>query len=544
MILNFYIALNYTILCIYFFTLFTLHESVTTSYSNVSDILSRLFMNDFFINSYYVLWTSFWYLPTFLVLSFSVVLVNSSKNAVGYTWLVVGLVLVAVSLHYQNLNLYNYTVDNCGSNFNTLLSNSVNKFHPALFYITLFHLLASLQLLLLNNQRRYALNLNLSCNTSTSNSLILVIVFTLFLGSWWALQEGSWGGWWNWDPSEVFGLFVMLYYLYTIHKSQKINSYPVLTFYLKNLSNLVLLTYVFIQLNFDLVSHNFGTKVDQFIDTSQNFIILTISLLILVVLLIGHLLRGLIEAVTTSSCSVTYTRRPVLVWHMSLILVLTFILLSSFSLLINDFLWKLLSVNIFNSTKFTYFYTSLLVTIILVRLWDSRLFVVLLPVFAAYISKEVLILLVVPAVTRVNLFHLSLVSLLLVMLSESNQSVSFWEILYENASHVEAQVVYDMSAPFVSLNNFMTECLFNVLTNNKTLESVWNFTWTASSNENHSFSHSITPNLLTQSLYSGNGLSNYMINVLDFCITTTNLMLAAALVALRYLLKTHKLITS
>lgn len=503
-----------------------------------------MFTNDFFINSYYILWTSFWYLPTFLVISFSVTLINSSKNAVGHVWLIIGLVLVVVSLHYQNLNLYNYVIDSCGVNFNTLLSNSVNKFHPALFYITLFHLLVSLQLFLLNNQYRYNLNLNLTYNMFVSNSLILVIIFTLFLGSWWALQEGSWGGWWNWDPSEVFGLFVMLYYLYTIHKSQKISSYPILTFYLKTLTNVVLITYVFIQLNFDLVSHNFGTKIDQFIDTSQNFMVLTAALVILIAAVISYLLRGLIVFTITSSSHTKYLQRSVLIWHLSLMLILSFILLSSFSLLINDFLWKLLTINIFNSTKFTYFYTSLLITVILVRSWDSQLFVILFPMFTAYVNKEVLVLLVIPTITRINLFHLGLVSLLFVMLSESNQSVSFWEILYENASHAEAQVVYDMAAPFISLNNFMVECLFNVLSNNKTLESIWNFTWTASSNENHSFSHSITPNLLTQSLYSGNGLSNYVINVLDFCITTTNLMLVILLITLRYLLKTRKLIMS
>jgi hypothetical protein len=92
----------------------------------------------------------------------------------------------------------------------------------------------------------------------------------------------------------------MLYYLYTLHKSQKISNYSILTFYLKILTNLVLITYVFIQLNFDLVSHNFGTRVDQFIDTSQNFIVLTIGLVIIITIVIGYLLRALISVATMS----------------------------------------------------------------------------------------------------------------------------------------------------------------------------------------------------------------------------------------------------
>ena len=544
MILNFYITVNYTIVLFYFTSLLILHESTSITYSNINDTLSRLLTNDFFINSYYLLWTSFWYLPTFLLVSFSIVLVNSSKNGVGYVWLVTGLFLVLVSLHYQNLNLFNYFLDNCSINFNTLLSNSVNKFHPALFYITLFHLLASLKLFLLNKQRYYTLNLNLAYNAFIGNSFILIIIFTLFLGSWWALQEGSWGGWWNWDPSEVFGLFVMLYYLYTLHKLQKISTYPILAFYLKILTQLVLVTYIFIQLNFDLVSHNFGTKIDQFIDTSQNFLVLTVSLTGLTVLAARHLVHSLTTSEVISSWYTARSQKSVLIWHIFTALILTFILLSSFSLLINDFLWKLLAINIFNSTKFTYFYTSLLITIVLIRSWGVQPYTLLLPLYLIYFSKEALIVLVIPAVTKLNLFHVGLVSLLFIMLSESNQSTSFWEVLYENVSYVHSNTTYDVSTSFISLNNFMIEQLRSTLTNSKASELVWNFTWTASSNEGHNFTHTITPDLLTQSLYAGNGLSNYMINVLDFCISTNNLMLTLALVAMRYLLKTRKLIIS
>ena len=536
--------LNYTSILLYLVTLLTLHESIFTMYSNVNDTLSRLFMNDFFVNSYYLLWTSFWYLPTFLLISFGIALVNSSKNGTGHVWLLIGLVFTVVSLHYQNLNLYNYLPDNCGANFNTLLSNSINKFHPALFYITLFHLLASSQLLMRQHQARYVLNSNLLKGALIGNLLTGVIIFTLFLGSWWALQEGSWGGWWNWDPSEVFGLFVMLYYLYTLHKFQKPNNYSILTSYLKILTQLVLVTYVFIQLNFDLVSHNFGTKVDQFIDTSQNFLILIVFLVVTVLLTFHYLLHRLNVIVSMSSCDTTYNRNPALIWHAAALLVIALILLSSFSLLINDFLWKLLSINIFNSTKFTYFYTSLLIIVILVRSWNLQLFLPLLFGYTAYFNKEVLLLTLIPVVTKNNLFHTSLISLLFVMLSESNQSMSFWEVLYENASYVQSHVSYDVGTSFISLNNFMIEQLHSILSNNESVESVWNFSWTSSSCEGHSFLHSITTNSVTQSLYAGNGLSNYMIDVLDFWISTSNLMLTLLLITMRYLLKTRKLITS
>lgn len=544
LILNFYIAINYSIVLSYFSTLLILHESLITNYSNLNDMLSRLFMNDFFLNSYYLLWTSFWYLPTFLLISFSIALINYSKSGWGYIWLLTGLVLLLVSLHYQNLNLHNYHSDNCGTNFNILLSNSVNKFHPALFYLTLFHILVALQLFVLRRKHKYELAFSLTSITFTGNCFIPVIIFTLFLGSWWALQEGSWGGWWNWDPSEVFGLFVMLYYLYTLHRSQKAKTYPLITYYLKLLTESILITYVFIQLNFDLVSHNFGTKVDQFVDTSQNFLVATSLLILIITFTIIHLIRQLSVLTTISPLRATKEKNFALTWRVMLLATLAGILLSSFSLLINDFLWKLLAINIFNSVKLTYFYTSLIITIVLIRSWGVQVFVLLLPAYTSYFSKEALLFLVSSGTTKISLFHTCIISLLFVMLSESNQSISFWEVLYENMSYVKGQLIHDMAPTFISLNNFMSEHLLGVLTNNKTSESIWNFIWTSSSNEGHGFLHSITPNLLSQLLYSGNGLSNYTINVLDFCISTSNFLTVMLLLFVRYMLKTSKLIMS
>jgi heme/copper-type cytochrome/quinol oxidase subunit 1 len=88
------------------------------------------------------------------------------------------------------------------------------------------------------------------------------------------LQEGSWGGWWNWDPSEVFGLLTLLFFISRIHKvfSKQNFSKNVLN----DLTFFVILfqIYFFTQLNFDLVSHNFGTKIDNFIDNTNLYTLL------------------------------------------------------------------------------------------------------------------------------------------------------------------------------------------------------------------------------------------------------------------------------
>ena len=51
-------------------------------------------------------------------------------------------------------------------------------------------------------------------------------------------------------------------------------------FEIRIFSSFLLCLYLFIQLNFNLVSHNFGIKIDQFVNTTQILLILLIFFLI------------------------------------------------------------------------------------------------------------------------------------------------------------------------------------------------------------------------------------------------------------------------
>ena len=84
------------------------------------------------------------------------------------------------------------------------------------------------------------------------------------LGGWWALQEGTWGGWWNWDASEVLGLLILILAYVEVHSNynyylESRKQERVILFLL-----LILLSYYFIQLNFELTSHSFGTRFNHF----------------------------------------------------------------------------------------------------------------------------------------------------------------------------------------------------------------------------------------------------------------------------------------
>jgi hypothetical protein len=42
------------------------------------------------------------------------------------------------------------------------------------------------------------------------NNLIFITILSLVLGGWWAFQEFTWGGWWNWDSVESPVLLLIL----------------------------------------------------------------------------------------------------------------------------------------------------------------------------------------------------------------------------------------------------------------------------------------------------------------------------------------------
>ena len=160
-------------------------------------------------------------------------------------------------------------------NINAFLLNSLNKYHPLIFYLSALLIFVFL--------------ISGKVGTSTSfyeagvlhtllqKRVIILMLngFSLFLGSWWALQEWTWGGWWNWDPSETFGLGVSLFVLLHLHSS---TTYKDCSNYQTKSALLLILfigTYFLVQLNFEILSHNFG--LDSFLFFNKNSHLLYVS---------------------------------------------------------------------------------------------------------------------------------------------------------------------------------------------------------------------------------------------------------------------------
>lgn len=323
--------------------------------SYLFDFNSRVNVNDSLLNSFNFFWTSFTYLPLFffLALLFFVIFFNLYNP----TTLLICLLLSFILFSFETLDFliinYNAFLGNISnSNINLLLSNNLNKYHPFIFYISIF-IVAILILLnyyfflitsLFFNNFLLLKNYKITLYNFPINSL------ALFLGSWWALQEGTWGGWWNWDASEVFGLLVSLYSISRIHSAWFITHNQQSNTYLISSSVLIVLVYFFIQLNFDLVSHNFGSRFFYFFSNNLFFLeSITLSVVFLIYSSYNTMLIKVSDLI-----SLVIGKKYIHLFKLNLLVLLliiiitTLIIVNSFLPLWNYFLWNYFLINNFN----------------------------------------------------------------------------------------------------------------------------------------------------------------------------------------------------
>lgn len=139
---------------------------------------------------------------------------------------------------------------------NNFLSNQLNKIHPPLFYALMGWLLG-ISFFSIERRNRFS--------PSPIPTLLLLNLLLLLLGSWWAFQEGTWGGWWNWDSSEVLGLIILILLISNLHglflDISKLNSH-ILLLLRKTLSIVSMIAFLLLQLTLVQSSHSFGIQFD------------------------------------------------------------------------------------------------------------------------------------------------------------------------------------------------------------------------------------------------------------------------------------------
>lgn len=235
----------------------------------IIDFITRCNLNDSIVSSFYLMWTFLYYLAPFLLLTSLLYLNITCKymNNLFYIYIIIPLLLsLLIFIETTDFTTFNSSIQVLTVSeisINILLINMLNRYHPFIFYLSVFTTIMQVFLLTISRNRRADnFNLNFKNETFTHyNSLILIfITIAIHLGAWWADQEGSWGGWWNSDSSEMLSILILLAPTILLH----LKTTPYDYFTNINITNvLFILTisfYYFLQINYELVSHNFGSK--------------------------------------------------------------------------------------------------------------------------------------------------------------------------------------------------------------------------------------------------------------------------------------------
>jgi len=381
------------------------------------DTQYRLDLNDNILNFYCFFWTNAWYLFPFLI-SYSLIYLGLflyRSNVFS-----VKILLVFIFFYFYELSdllLSSYSLDLVNLNLldtNILLSNNINKYHPFIFYFSFWSLL----LILINKlsivfkcEVKFLCNTNQIIDFKIIKTLMGFNIVALFLGSWWALQEGTWGGWWGWDPSEVFGLLFLLFSFEFFHRKLNFNYNSPLRYQQSIYLVFIFITYYFIQLNFDLVSHNFGTHFFFFFN--NNFFLLELLLLLVFFMFIllkkyfnnkknFFLLQFYNKIKKTTNPLHYYT----IIMFTSYFVVLVFI---SFNLLLNFFIWNFFKIQMLNLNNSLYFFHFLFLILFLVSFFNFNLtlYLKLLPFIIVIVKLWLLFIIILSSFNYsiLNLLH-------------------------------------------------------------------------------------------------------------------------------------------
>jgi len=469
----------------------------THFYVNWLDIFYRLWLNDFIINSYYFFWTSFWYLIVVVGLSKIALVWLQFKNIrlwYVFIWLIPIIYFFSLYNYWSYVFIFEANIF-WESQINVLLTNSINKYHPFIFYSSLIWFYVILIICFTKNS---SLRFQYVHHKSYSNERIIIylsyIFFTLSLGSWWALQEGSWGGWWNWDSSEVFGLLIMLAYVQLLHQVS-IKTSTLSTQLLILISAIyIYLVYILIQLNFDLVSHNFGTKVTQFISSDQLYYLLA---LMVIIMLQNFLIK---KQKTFNNYCYLFLNKPFLTKVFLLTFIVFVAVLLSLSELLNNFYWLLLGSNFANILNVTTYYTPLTIIVLYIAYVNLNLFNIIFLSLLTFLGEYIfaLIFLLIRK-NPITLLHIYIYVFIFISYQCLNHSLVYWAYLHPNNYNFISDLIIDNYGLVTKLNTSYIECSFFTLAENQLNDTGWSFFHKTTNLQSHPFQH----NLNTSNTFQG-----------------------------------------
>ena len=283
----------------------------------------------------------------------------------------------------------------------------------------------------------------------------MLIVTALYLGSWWALQEGSWGGWWNWDASEFLGLLIFYFIVTLFHIRYNLQSLTKLYQSLYLSLSYLFIYFFFLQLNFSVISHNFGFRTLKFLNTE----VLLFSFLFFFITVYTftkhkeHFMR-----------SITHIRQPsiairILLFHICLIL----FNLVVFTSLLSFFFKTLFNFKVFISfISFNKLLFSLLIFLYLHFVSITVYFYLLLFVTTFYMYYTLIYAIPYYVYSRNFIFHYLIYVLVLLSLFYKHSTLN--DSFYTNFTELLGYT------SFMSFSNHDIEVLLNFITHTTSFE--------------------------------------------------------------------------
>jgi len=510
-----------------FFNIFYFGFKSNSVLTNMMDIYTRIILNEFYWNFFYYNWTTFWYIP----ITLSIILFLLSKKFNYYlnlyyynlTTIILTILLLDI-IDYLNLNINYYSYLNNYDNYNILLVNSINKYHPGMLYISVLYLF-SFVYYNINFKFIYVLryfpNIHTYLIVYYIPFITILLSTTLFFGSWWAYQEGSWGGWWNWDPSEVFGLLFFVLFMYLSHQSKltlnisKYFSTSILYLYM------FVIVYILLQINFDSISHSFGIKSTYFI---QPLLFYTIVLYLFTTLLITYtiyiyknILNFLIYKPinTLLWLNLHYTNKYI-TYYILILLLATQLITSLIPLLISFYSKSnlLTYYNIFSIIKYINYFYIYTFYIILWFFNKPTYIIIIYTLLIPTIYPLLFIMYKFLLNTRIINLHLLILCFLLISVISETYLINLQAFNTYTVDNTLSSYNYYYMYSTLSINTFIIQVHENYL-NTLYLNNISNILIKSTTDGVKSFIFHFTNNVQSQILILGNLLKNYTISSWD-----------------------------
>jgi hypothetical protein len=462
---------------------------------------------------------------------------NISKS---FVLIITLLIMCWWGFEYYLVNQYFFLPKNTQYYFNILLSNPLNKYHPVLFfisYIYIYHVFTYLTYF--NNSRDYQ-NVMQHSKKNYQHTLVrlnwywLLLSFSLYLGSWWALQEGSWGGWWNWDASEVFGLIILTLLIMFFHIRVTYNTFTVV--YLVSIlsSLLVLFTYLILQMSYTLVSHNFGLSLlgYGYVNiTFQSFLLNNIlwasTLMYIVYTSITYLYNFYINPHFIYRQRVlNKTTQYIYIWSTLFIFLLAYLYLVSFNPIINNIFWTSLNIEILNicSTYINIKLLILLISLVIVIRTDSLILTTLIFTNASLSTASTIVSIFnLNSFRNVNYLHIIFILIFFISILFFNTNFIHWELHnnsltnwlnYYYRCHTRSNTFIENTWVFSTLENVNSVSSSNI---NSFLSFNTNF-------DTQLFDLHLNDSILSQVIYNHTYKYSFKVSIFDMSSLVTDLV--------------------